>query len=63
MSARPKARVAAGACPECGKPADPAHRPFCSDRCRRVDLNRWLSGGYAIPGEPADPDDLPPREE
>lgn len=36
-------------CPVCGKPADAAHRPFCSDRCRKVDLNRWLSEGYRIP--------------
>ena len=36
-------------CPECGKPADPATAPFCSKRCRDVDLNRWLSGTYAIP--------------
>lgn len=23
--------------------------PFCSTRCKDIDLNRWLSGGYAIP--------------
>ena len=44
-----------GTCPECGRPATREHRPFCSARCRRVDLNRWLSNGYAIPGEAADP--------
>jgi endogenous inhibitor of DNA gyrase (YacG/DUF329 family) len=27
----------------------PADHPFCSDRCAKVDLNRWLSGGYGIP--------------
>jgi endogenous inhibitor of DNA gyrase (YacG/DUF329 family) len=27
-----------------------AYRPFCSARCRDVDLARWLGGGYAIPG-------------
>jgi endogenous inhibitor of DNA gyrase (YacG/DUF329 family) len=27
-----------------------AYRPFCSARCRDVDLGRWLGGGYAIPG-------------
>ncbi len=27
-----------------------AFRPFCSARCRDVDLARWLGGGYAIPG-------------
>ena len=25
--------------------------PFCSDRCRLVDLGRWLGGHYAIPAE------------
>jgi endogenous inhibitor of DNA gyrase (YacG/DUF329 family) len=39
----------ATACPTCGKPAGPAFRPFCSARCRDVDLHRWLSGRYAIP--------------
>jgi hypothetical protein len=38
-------------CPTCGKPSDPKFRPFCSARCRDVDLHRWLSGRYAIPVE------------
>ncbi|MXP62773.1 DNA gyrase inhibitor YacG [Roseomonas sp. M0104] len=42
-------------CPVCGKPAEPAFRPFCSARCKQVDLGRWLNGGYAIPGAPAEP--------
>ena len=38
-------------CPECRKPAEnPKTLPFCSPRCRDVDLNRWLSGRYVIPG-------------
>lgn len=41
-------------CPICGKPAEPRWRPFCSKRCANVDLGRWLGGGYAIPGEPAE---------
>lgn len=41
----PPARV----CPICGKPSVEAFRPFCSARCRDVDLHRWLSGRYAIP--------------
>ena len=44
-------------CPICGKPATEASTPFCSERCRDVDLNRWLSGSYAIPGKPDDEDD------
>ena len=38
-------------CPTCGKPVDPAYRPFCSRRCADVDLQRWLTGRYAIPAE------------
>jgi len=36
-------------CPECGKPSSREHYPFCSNRCRELDLSRWLSGSYAIP--------------
>jgi endogenous inhibitor of DNA gyrase (YacG/DUF329 family) len=48
-------------CPVCRKPAERGspHRPFCSARCRQIDLGRWLSGDYAIPGEPADPEEEP----
>lgn len=46
------------ACPICGKPAADRYRPFCSARCADVDLNRWLSGRYAIPAEePPNSDD------
>lgn len=41
-------------CPVCGKPAGAAHDPFCSARCADVDLNRWLTGTYAIPGRPVE---------
>jgi endogenous inhibitor of DNA gyrase (YacG/DUF329 family) len=44
-------------CPICGKPADDAVRPFCSERCRDVDLNRWLSGSYSIPAADNETDD------
>jgi endogenous inhibitor of DNA gyrase (YacG/DUF329 family) len=47
----------AKACPECGKPANPATLPFCSPRCRDVDLNRWLSGSYVIPGKDNEEED------
>jgi uncharacterized protein len=38
-------------CPICGKPTEQSFRPFCSKRCADIDLNRWLKGSYAIPGE------------
>jgi endogenous inhibitor of DNA gyrase (YacG/DUF329 family) len=38
-------------CPICGKPAVAEYRPFCSRRCADVDLQRWLSGVYAVPSE------------
>jgi len=41
-------------CPICGKPAEEAARPFCSKRCRDVDLNRWLSGSYVVLGSEND---------
>ena len=44
-------------CPICGKPAAQATRPFCSSRCRDVDLNRWLTGSYVVPASDDDPED------
>lgn len=46
-------------CPICGKDTAQPWRPFCSKRCADIDLGRWLTGRYVIPGEPADipPDD------
>ena len=44
-------------CPNCGKPSERTLSPFCSKRCAAIDLNRWLSGSYAIPAaEEDDPD-------
>jgi uncharacterized protein len=47
-------------CPICGKPTVAQHRPFCSRRCADVDLNRWLSGVYAVPGKPEEAEDEAP---
>lgn len=47
-------------CPICRRaPADAKYKPFCSKRCADVDLQRWFTGGYAIPG-PAE--DEPPGD-
>ena len=47
-------------CPLCSRASVERYKPFCSKRCADVDLSRWLRGGYAIPGAPAEdaPDSL-----
>lgn len=54
-------------CPNCGKmtPGDGAPwRPFCSERCRLIDLGKWAAGEYRIPGEKITrgPFDFAPRQ-
>jgi endogenous inhibitor of DNA gyrase (YacG/DUF329 family) len=51
--AAPNAPPKQGRCPICGKTAEERWRPFCSKRCADIDLNRWLTGRYAIPAEEA----------
>lgn len=55
-------------CPICRKPVAPREEnrafPFCSDRCRLVDLGKWLGEGYRIAGpRPGDGDGSPARPE
>ena len=45
-------------CPTCKtlcefSPANP-HRPFCSERCRLIDLGQWADGTYRVPLKPQD---------
>lgn len=53
-------------CPHCGKPAnataDNAFRPFCSERCKLIDLGAWLGEAHRIslatpPDDALDPSD------
>lgn len=50
-------------CPICRKPAaariegEKSPFPFCSERCKLIDLGRWLDGSYQIPTEPDDLDE------
>ena len=46
-------------CPICGRrlagsPGDWPFRPFCSQKCKTIDLGRWLSESYSVPAEEAD---------
>ena len=45
-------------CPICRKlvPVDGPDVPFCSDRCREIDLGKWASGDYKISSPILDPD-------
>ncbi len=56
-TAKKAVKASAKPCPICGKPATEASRPFCSERCRDVDLNRWLSNSYTIPAAKDDDED------
>jgi endogenous inhibitor of DNA gyrase (YacG/DUF329 family) len=43
-------------CPTCRRPLDwssSEYRPFCSERCRLIDLGAWLAERHVIPGEAA----------
>ncbi len=52
-------------CPICEQPFDvdaSSSMPFCSDRCRQIDLSRWLDERYSLPverPEDSDQDELP----
>ena len=42
-------------CPQCGRPVEwspkSRYRPFCSERCRLIDLGEWATESYRIPDE------------
>ena len=45
-------------CPICKKPRVEAFSPFCSQRCKDRDLAQWFGDGYALPAEPASPEEI-----
>jgi endogenous inhibitor of DNA gyrase (YacG/DUF329 family) len=51
-------------CPICKKPAQAAAAdfPFCSDRCRLIDLGKWASGAYVIPSPVTDAEEAVPQD-
>jgi endogenous inhibitor of DNA gyrase (YacG/DUF329 family) len=48
------------ACPQCGKEvvwnSESPYRPFCSERCKLIDLGQWANEDYRIPVEEQQPD-------
>jgi endogenous inhibitor of DNA gyrase (YacG/DUF329 family) len=53
-------------CPRCGvlSPFVPQNkwRPFCSERCRMIDLGQWASESYRVSGDETPPDAEPPQD-
>ena len=53
-------------CPRCGEPAafapDNPWRPFCSERCKMIDLGAWASETYRVPDEAGTPEDDSPEK-
>ena len=53
-------------CPTCGKPVtwdeNAKWRPFCSERCRLIDLGEWASESHRIPGDRKLPDEFIDQE-
>lgn len=47
-------------CPICGMIVQPKDEdfPFCSDRCRKIDLGKWATGAYKISSPVLDPEVL-----
>lgn len=52
-------------CPICKKPVAPDAplHPFCSDRCRIIDLGNWATGKYVIPVPITEETDMPESED
>ena len=54
-------------CPICGKEKtwrnDNPVRPFCSDRCKLIDLGEWATEDRRIPSEPINPENLPSSDD
>ena len=48
------------ACPQCGKEvvwsSESRYRPFCSERCKLIDLGQWADESYRIPENEPQPD-------
>lgn len=44
-------------CPICKKSTNPDFRPFCSKRCKEVDLHHWIQGVYKVESEETEEED------
>lgn len=64
-----KAKPPVVACPRCGAAVawipENRYRPFCSERCRQIDLGAWAAGDYRVPvvEDPDSPEAQPPGQD
>jgi uncharacterized protein len=54
-------------CPTCGRPVEwnerSPWRPFCSERCKLMDLGAWAAEKHSIPGDTVEEEEKPKDEE
>ena len=54
-------------CPTCGRAVEWSEsspwRPFCSERCKLIDLGAWASEQHSIPGEAVETEEKPKTDE
>jgi len=61
---KPPAKPPVVACPICAAvvtwTAENRWKPFCSERCKLIDLGQWATEKYRVPVEKQEPDEVPP---
>ena len=53
-------------CPRCGEPSqweDNPHRPFCSERCKLIDLGAWANEDYRLPTQDSPQSEISRQED
>jgi uncharacterized protein len=62
---KPGAKTPVVSCPICGAAvtwtAENRWKPFCSERCKLIDLGQWAAEKYRVPAEEQEPDDESPQ--
>jgi endogenous inhibitor of DNA gyrase (YacG/DUF329 family) len=60
------AKPAVVSCPTCGAAvawtAENRWKPFCSERCKLIDLGQWATEKYRVPAEEQEPEDESPQQ-
>lgn len=62
---KPPAKTVVVVCPTCGTAvawtAENRWKPFCSERCKLIDLGQWATEKYRVPAQEQEPEDGPPQ--